>query len=130
CKAERAAKRKSNERAAAQDVSSVPAAVTHAVNLRDRGCCRAKLPDGTECGETRWVHHHHIVPKSQGAKDEVNNMISLCSAHHRLWHNGEGIYPGRCSRFVFLQPPIAALKTYCKSPKPIVIISDVDNTCI
>lgn len=85
-KAERVAQRKSKESAASQDVSPV-----HAVNLRDRGCCRAKLADGTECGETRWVQHHHILPKWLGGKDEPGNMITLCSAHHRLWHRCEGI---------------------------------------
>ena len=90
-KAERAVRRKSKERAASQDVSKVPARVTHAVNLRDRRRCRAKHPDGTECAETRWVQHHHIVPKWLGGKDEPENMISLCSAHHRLWHKREGV---------------------------------------
>jgi len=64
-KAKRSANRKCKERAASQDApaaKTTPAAVIHAVNLRDGGHCRAKLPDGTECRETRWTQHHHIIP--------------------------------------------------------------------
>ena len=92
-KAKRVAERKSKEQDASQERSptqSTPAAVTHAVNLKDSGRCRAKLPDGTECGETRWTEHHHIIPKWMGGKDEPSNMITLCSAHHRLWHKRLG----------------------------------------
>ena len=38
------------------------AEILHAVNQRDRGCCQAKLPDGSVCGHKRWIHFHHIVP--------------------------------------------------------------------
>jgi hypothetical protein len=88
-KAERAAKRKCKERDAPRGRSSeehIPASVKHAVNLRDRGKCQAKHADGTICGDARWTHLHHIIPKSQGGLDVPENIITLCSAHHRLWH--------------------------------------------
>jgi len=90
-KAERAAKQKSKETDASRDVSvsrggSVPAHVEHAVNLRDRGACQGRLADGTICGSTRWTHLHHIVPKAQGGRDVPENLVTLCAAHHRLWH--------------------------------------------
>jgi 5-methylcytosine-specific restriction endonuclease McrA len=106
CKTQRAAEkeRKCKERAASQDVSpqkkdlrsknsrglrNIPAHVKHAVNLRDRGQCQARHPDGTICRSTRWVHYHHIIPKCRGGNDTPENIISLCSAHHRLWHKRE-----------------------------------------
>lgn len=65
---------------------SIPAASRHAVNARDSGRCQAKLPDGSICGSTKWVHHHHIVSKEDGGKDLPENLVTLCSAHHRQWH--------------------------------------------
>lgn len=58
----------------------------HAVNRRDRGACQAKLPNGKICGNRRWVHQHHIIPKNEGGPDTPENLITLCSAHHRQWH--------------------------------------------
>lgn len=81
---------RSSEKSAVNQ-QSTPAEVTHAVNLRDRCRCRAKLSDGTECGETRWTDHHHIVPRWLGGKDEPGNIITLCTAHHRLWHKRRGV---------------------------------------
>jgi len=60
--------------------------VVHTVNLRDEGKCQALLADGTKCGLTRWVEHHHIVPRAEGGKDTAENLITLCSAHHKMWH--------------------------------------------
>lgn len=62
---------------------SGPAAVKHAVNRRDRGRCQAKLPDGSKCGSKRWIHLHHIKEKAEGGPDTIENLITLCSAHHR-----------------------------------------------
>jgi 5-methylcytosine-specific restriction endonuclease McrA len=38
------------------------------------------------CGFRELVHCHHIVPKSQGGKDTINNYIGLCPNHHFLVH--------------------------------------------
>jgi hypothetical protein len=67
--------------------SKLPAGIIHNVNNRDRGCCQARLPDGSVCGKTRWVHLHHIKPVSEGGKDLAENLVTLCSSHHRLWHS-------------------------------------------
>jgi hypothetical protein len=68
----------------------IPARVRHAVWLRDRGQCQARHEDGSVCLSIRWVHQHHIIPKWQGGADTVENITTLCSAHHRLWHKREG----------------------------------------
>lgn len=90
-KAERAANRKiDRSRDRSPKSENLSAHVEHEVNLRDRGECQAKLPDGSLCRCTRWVHLHHIVPKSKGGLDVAENIITLCSAHHRLWHKRSG----------------------------------------
>jgi hypothetical protein len=63
-----------------------PSEVQHALNLRDKGQCQAKLPNGSICGSRQWVDHHHIIPRSKGGKDTLENLITLCSSHHRMWH--------------------------------------------
>ena len=74
--------------APAQAGERVPfrAASYHAVNARDRGECQAVLPDGSKCGETKWVHFHHIKEVANGGTNEPENLITLCSAHHRIHH--------------------------------------------
>ena len=58
----------------------------HAVNLRDQGRCQAITPDGSKCGQSRWIHYHHVKPVVEGGGNSVENIITLCSGHHRLWH--------------------------------------------
>lgn len=67
---------------------TIPAAVKHWVNLRDRGECQARLPNGGKCKSKRWVDHHHIVPRSVGGRDVAENLTTLCSSHHRMHHRG------------------------------------------
>jgi 5-methylcytosine-specific restriction endonuclease McrA len=37
----------------------------------------------TECGETRDLQVHHIVPRQLGGPDEPSNLVTLCAACHR-----------------------------------------------
>jgi hypothetical protein len=88
-KAERATKRKCKEGDAPRGQSGdadIPAQVKHAVNLRDRRQCQAQMANGTICGSTRWTELHHRVSRLQGGLDVPENLITLCSGHHRLWH--------------------------------------------
>lgn len=62
------------------------ASIRHAVNSRDRGACQFKMPNGKICGQRKWLHVHHVKPKSEGGTDEASNLTTLCSAHHRLVH--------------------------------------------
>lgn len=62
------------------------ACVLHTVNQRDRGCCQTKLPDGSVCGHSHWIHFHHNVSIANGGTDSVENLVTLCSSHHQLWH--------------------------------------------
>jgi hypothetical protein len=55
---------------------------------RDRGKCQFKLPDGKICGSRQWLDVHHLQPRTQGGNDSPENLITLCSSHHRLIHAG------------------------------------------
>lgn len=65
---------------------ALSAAILHEVNLRDSNQCQAQFPDGQICANTRWLEHHHIIPVQYGGQDTAENLITLCSFHHRLYH--------------------------------------------
>jgi hypothetical protein len=64
----------------------IPAAILHQVNWRDRRRCAHKLPNGTRCNQARWIEVHHIIPVSRGGENTIDNLLTLCSAHHKLRH--------------------------------------------
>ncbi|MCM2280242.1 MAG: HNH endonuclease [Bdellovibrionaceae bacterium] len=64
----------------------LPAASQHHVHLRDQGSCQARLPDGAVCGSRVWLEVHHLTPRSEGGTDAVDNLLTLCRAHHQAWH--------------------------------------------
>ena len=47
---------------------------------RDREC---QYP---RCGSGRFLHAHHIVWVEHGGKTELENLVLLCSFHHKLVH--------------------------------------------
>ncbi len=67
-------------------LGNLPAHVRHEVNQRDEGRCRALLPDNSLCASTAWVECHHVKPRSRGGADIPDNLVTLCSSHHRLAH--------------------------------------------
>lgn len=67
-------------------VSAIPAHILHELHLRDRGACRKRMPDGAECGRTQWTEIHHVIPRAHGGADALENLITLCGAHHRQLH--------------------------------------------
>lgn len=53
---------------------------------RDAGCCRL-------CGQFREIQHvHHIVYRSQGGKDELDNLVTLDMACHNLVHSNKKLW--------------------------------------
>jgi len=71
---------------AKQSRSPIPAAIRHQVSLRDRGQCQGKTPQGTPCGCRQWTELHHIRPVALGGSHDPDNLLTLCSHHHRLVH--------------------------------------------
>ncbi len=69
-----------------QDRAAIAANILHQVHLRDRGACRKRMPDGSNCGCRKWTEIHHIIPKAFGGEDTVENLITLCKSHHRQLH--------------------------------------------
>jgi hypothetical protein len=53
-----------------------------ALHLRDRGC---RFPG---CRAHRFVDAHHVTPWERGGCTDLDNLLSLCPAHHRLFHEG------------------------------------------
>lgn len=61
----------------------------HDINLRDGGRCTYISPDGKRCNANRFLEFHHIKPVFEGGKNEISNLTTLCSAHHKLIHNNK-----------------------------------------
>lgn len=61
---------------------SVPPAIRRALWSRDRGC---SFPG---CCNTRFVDAHHVRHWSEDGETSLENLVLLCSHHHRLGHEG------------------------------------------
>ncbi|MBI5160792.1 MAG: DUF222 domain-containing protein [Micrococcales bacterium] len=59
---------------------SIPPAIRRALRVRDRGCA---FPS---CTNTEYLHAHHIEHWLHGGETSVDNLVQLCSPHHRLVH--------------------------------------------
>lgn len=70
-----------------EEPRTVTQSLRRAVLQRDEGSCQAVLPTGEKCGQSRWLHLHHVEKKSQGGKNNAVNLITLCSGHHRFIHS-------------------------------------------
>jgi len=65
---------------------NIPAHLKHQVHLRDKGRCSYTAPNGKVCTNSRWIQIHHIIPISHGGMNRLENLKTLCSAHHRMMH--------------------------------------------
>ena len=70
---------------------SIPANIAHQVHLRDRGKC-------TECGSKHFTELHHVLPRSKGGQHTVENLKTLCHAHHRMIHSDAHRLPPKKKR--------------------------------
>jgi hypothetical protein len=62
---------------------SIPPARRRAVERRDGGRCR--VPG---CRHATFVDVHHLNLRSEGGTEELDNLLTLCAAHHRALHGG------------------------------------------
>ena len=60
----------------------VPERTRIAVEERD-GACR--VPG---CERSRWLQVHHVLHWEDGGATDTDNLVALCSRHHRLHHLG------------------------------------------
>jgi len=71
--------------------STIPPRIRREVLARDRHQCRRK-----GCNHTRFLEIHHIIPRAAGGTNDPENLVTLCTACHELWHvleqrNREGV---------------------------------------
>jgi 5-methylcytosine-specific restriction endonuclease McrA len=71
--------------------SAIPPRIRREVLARDRHHCRRK-----GCNHTRFLELHHINPRAEGGVNDPENLVTLCSGCHELWHvlekrNREGV---------------------------------------
>jgi hypothetical protein len=61
---------------------AVPVAIRRALWSRDRGC---RFP---MCSNRNFVQAHHVEHWAHGGPTSLDNLVLLCSFHHRLLHEG------------------------------------------
>ena len=77
---------KHSQRLARHRPRDIPSAVAHSVNMRDKGQCTYLDARGKRCDSRRWLHLHHVNEFANGGGHEVDNLETLCSAHHKSRH--------------------------------------------
>jgi hypothetical protein len=76
---------------------AVPSQIMRVLRHRDGGACR--FPG---CERKRWLYAHHLVHWADGGATNLDNLLHLCHAHHRLIHEGgwrTSGHPARDLRF-------------------------------
>lgn len=74
----------------ARATQCIPPAVRRAVLRRDHHRCQ--VPG---CIHAHFVDVHHIEPRAASGGHDVENLITLCGAHHRALHHGKLRIVGR-----------------------------------
>ncbi len=72
-----------------RNTSTIPPATRRKALARDRHCCQAP-----GCEHTKFLEVHHIKPRIEGGDNDPENLITLCSACHRLVHEKREIMVG------------------------------------
>jgi hypothetical protein len=62
---------------------TVPPALRRRVLCRDKGRC--VVPG---CRHTTFIDVHHLDLRSEGGRHDADNLVVLCTAHHRAVHHG------------------------------------------
>jgi hypothetical protein len=65
-------------------VKAVPKDIYQQVLARDGGCVARTLVEQIRCAGR--IDPHHALMKSQGGKDTLDDLISVCRAHHDWIH--------------------------------------------
>ena len=81
--------RRASSSSGGDDSANVSTAVREAVRANDREKCRF-------CGSTHNLHLHHIKYRSElkisQGRDNLTNLITLCSDHHSLVHTNKAVW--------------------------------------
>lgn len=65
---------------------AIPRMILDQVYLRDEGRCTFILPNQKRCNQSRWTEIHHLQPVAEGGEHVLDNLTTLCSAHHERTH--------------------------------------------
>jgi hypothetical protein len=76
---------------------SIPTPLRRALSARDVGC---RFPG---CSNKRFLDGHHIRHWSKGGHTSLDNLVELCSYHHRLVHEGGYSVKRSADGFEFLR---------------------------
>jgi hypothetical protein len=68
---------------------TIPPALRRAVLRRDGARCTV-----AGCRHATFVDVHHPVPRADGGGHSSDNLVTLCSAHHRAIHRGDLLIEG------------------------------------
>ncbi|MCK4304678.1 MAG: HNH endonuclease, partial [Candidatus Eisenbacteria sp.] len=69
------------ERRGERSRSTIPPSVRRAVMERDGYRCQAP-----GCTNTHFLEVHHRLPRANGGSNHPENLVTLCSRCHKLWH--------------------------------------------
>jgi hypothetical protein len=95
---------------------AVPGLLLRVLRHRDGGLCR--FPG---CERKRWLHAHHLVHWANGGGTNLDNLVLLCQAHHRLIHEGGWRTSGHPARALrFHDPGGRPIRTGLPRPRPAV----------
>jgi 5-methylcytosine-specific restriction endonuclease McrA len=87
-----------------RNTTTIPPRVRREVLARDKHRCQAP-----GCGRTRFLEVHHIASRQQGGSNDKENLMTLCSSCHRLWHErGSGIVVETPSKTELTRKPKSA----------------------
>ncbi len=91
---------------------TVSSALKRALWARDKHC---SFPG---CTHTRFVDAHHVKHWSAGGETNLENLILLCSRHHRLVHEGGyEIRTDQLGRWYFRRPDGRAIPAHGYQPE-------------
>lgn len=89
---------------------TVPPVMRRALQARDRRC---RYPG---CENRRFLHAHHIRHWADGGETKLDNLVLLCSRHHRFVHEaGYSIHARGGGELEFIDPWGAAV---ANAPRP------------
>lgn len=100
---------------------TVPIAIKRALRARDKGC---RFPG---CHHMRFVDAHHIKHWSAGGETSLDNLMLLCSRHHRLAHEGGFRIERDYQNQWFFKRPDGRAVPSCGYQAQDVIDDDIDN---
>lgn len=84
---------------AGRKTRSIPPALSRALRARDGGC---RYPG---CDHTRFTEGHHVKHWADGGETKLGNLVTLCTFHHTLVHEGGyGLRATDDGLFVFTRP--------------------------